>query len=139
MKLTIRKAAKKDIDVICDMIASLAGYVGLKGEVTAAEDDLQRYLFGPDGFIEVFIGYFAEEPVAMLICYPSFSTFIGKPAIHIEDFYIKPEYRNRGVGRNFLNFSLSLPCKEIVERLSGMQLSGMKMHSDFTRRWGLRS
>ena len=116
-KLEIKQATEGDLSVIYSLIKSLAKHVDLSHELTAKEENLRKYLFGSAGFVEVLIGYYDSQPVAMIIFYPSFSTFIGKPAIHIEDFYIKSDFRGMGLGTaifKFLaNLALSRNCGKI--------------------------
>ena len=116
-KFEIKKATEKDLPVIFSLVRSLAEHVNLTDEVSAEAEDLHKYLFGTNGFVEALIGYYETQPVAMLIFYPSFSTFIGKPAIHIEDFYIKAEFRNMGIGTTLFKYlaelALSRDCGKI--------------------------
>lgn len=116
-KLEIKKATEKDLPVIFSFVRSLAEHVNLSQEVTAKAENLHKYIFGTNGFVEVLIGYYDAQAVAMLIFYPSFSTFIGKPAIHIEDFYIKAEFRSMGIGKTFFKYlaelALSRDCGKI--------------------------
>ncbi|MBT4091390.1 MAG: GNAT family N-acetyltransferase [Deltaproteobacteria bacterium] len=116
-KLEIRQATEKDLPTIFSLVKSLAEHVNLTHEISASAEDFRECIFGTNGFVEALIGYFEAQPVAMLIFYPSFSTFIGKPAIHIEDFYIKSEFRGMGIGKTIFkylaNLALSRDCGKI--------------------------
>lgn len=116
-KLEIKHATKDDLQIIYSFIKGLADHVNLSHEVTASADDLKKYIFDQDGFVEVLIGYYESQPVSFIIFYPSFSTFIGKPGIHIEDFYIKSEFRGIGIGKEIFkylsNLALSRNCGKI--------------------------
>lgn len=116
-KLEIKHATEDDLQIIFSFIQNLADHVNLSHEVTANAQDLKKYIFDQDGFVEVLIGYYESQPVSLIIFYPSFSTFIGKPGIHIEDFYIKPEFRGIGIGKEIFkylsNLALSRNCGKI--------------------------
>ena len=107
-KFEIKKATEKDLPVIFALIKSLADHVNLSHEISAQAEDLHQYIFGANGFVEVLIGYYEAQAAAILIFYPSFSTFIGKPAIHIEDLYIKDEFRSMGIGTIFFKYLAEL-------------------------------
>ena len=116
-KLKITKATEEDSPIIYSLVKSLAEHVNLSHELSASAEDLKKYLFGSDGFVEVLIGSYESQPVAMIIFYPSFSTFIGKPALHIEDFYIKAAFRGMGIGKALFTYladlALSRDCGKI--------------------------
>lgn len=116
-KLVIKQATKDDLKIVFNFVKSLADHVNLSGEVTATEEDFQKYLFDENSFVEVLIGYYENRPVSFIIFYPCFSTFIGKPGIHIEDFYIMPKFRGKGIGRAIFtylaNIALSRNCGKI--------------------------
>lgn len=97
--LKIIPATEADVPLIFSFIKSLADHVNLSHEVVASEQDIRASLFSPGSYVEVLIGYQAEQPVSFVIFYPSFSTFLGRPGLHIEDFYIKPECRGMGLGK----------------------------------------
>ena len=116
-RFEIKHATKDDLPIIYSFIKGLADHVNLSHEVTANPEDLQKYIFEKDGFVEVLIGYYESQPVSFIIFYSSFSTFIGKPGIHIEDFFIKPEFRGKGLGKTIFKYlstlALSRNCGKI--------------------------
>jgi len=115
--LEIKHATKDDLPIIYSFIKDLADHVNLSHEVAASAEDLEKHIFDKAGFVEVLIGYYESQPVSFIIFYPSFSTFIGKPGIHIEDFYIKPEFRGIGIGKAIFKYlsdlALSRNCGKI--------------------------
>ena len=70
-----------------------------KGELLQPPADLRDALFGPAPAAEVVIGYEATEPVGFAIFFQTFSTFVGRPGLYLEDLFVKPEWRGRGYGR----------------------------------------
>ncbi|MBN2718111.1 MAG: GNAT family N-acetyltransferase [Deltaproteobacteria bacterium] len=107
-KFEIRLATETDLPTIFSLVKSLADHVGLSHEITATEDDLGNHLFGDARYVDVLIGYVESSPVAMIIFYPGFSTFMGKPSLHIEDFYIRPEFRGCGLGTAIFKYLVKI-------------------------------
>lgn len=100
--LEIRAAAEADVPLILSFIKELAGYERLSHEVSATEDVLRESLFGERQGAEALLGYLDGVPVAFALFFHNFSTFLGRPGIHLEDLYVKPEFRGKGVGRAML-------------------------------------
>jgi len=87
-----------DVPVILEMIRGLADYEKLSHAVTATEQDLRETLFGKLRSAEVLLALDEAECVGIALFFPNYSTFLGKPGVHLEDLYVKPEARGRGVG-----------------------------------------
>jgi GNAT superfamily N-acetyltransferase len=71
--------------------------------VTATEAQLRESLFGPRPAAEVLIGYAERQPAGFAVFFQNFSTFLGRPGIYLEDLYVVPEWRGRGLGRRLLS------------------------------------
>jgi len=102
MDASIRTATERDVPLILDLIRGLADYERLAHEVTATEATLRASLFGPRPSAEVLIAEAAGEPVGFALFFHNFSTFVGKHGIYLEDLFVKPEWRGKGVGRQLL-------------------------------------
>ncbi len=100
--LTIRESTQDDIPDILEMIKGLADYEKLSNEVKATEDNLKKYIFGDEKFVEVWIAEFDNEISGHVIFFQNFSTFLSKPGLYIEELYVKPEFRNKGIGEKLL-------------------------------------
>ncbi len=96
----IRKAKPNDVEVILGLINELAEYEKLSDEVVATEEILQESLFGERKVAECVLGYNEDKPVSFALFFHNFSTFIGRPGIYIEDIYVQPEFRGKGIGRS---------------------------------------
>lgn len=100
--LTIREAAPSDTPLILSFIKDLAEYERLSHEVVATEEILRETLFGDRRTAEALLGYLDGEPVGFALFFHNFSTFLGLPGIYLEDLFVKPAARGKGVGRAML-------------------------------------
>jgi GNAT superfamily N-acetyltransferase len=102
MNATIRSAQVEDVSQILAFILELAEYERLAHTVTATEDLLRQSLFGPNPAAEAIIASVDGVDVGWALFFTNFSTFNGLPGIYIEDLYVKPELRGRGIGKALL-------------------------------------
>jgi GNAT superfamily N-acetyltransferase len=98
----IRPATEDDVPIILSLIRELAEYERLSHEVVATEGLLRESLFGERRGAEVLIACCKGAPAGFALFFHSFSTFLGRPGIYLEDLYVKPEFRGRGIGRALL-------------------------------------
>jgi GNAT superfamily N-acetyltransferase len=100
--VTIRPAAADDMPLVLDFIRELAVYERLEHEVSATTADLATALFGPRPYAEVIFACLDGTPVGFALFFHNFSTFIGKPGIYLEDLFVRPHARGRGIGKRLL-------------------------------------
>lgn len=101
-EFNIEKADEKDLPLILSFIKELADYERLSHEVVATEESLRETLFGERPAAEAIIGYYKNAPVCFAVFFHNFSTFLGRRGLYLEDLYVKPEMRGRGIGRAML-------------------------------------
>jgi len=101
LAIAIRPATKADAATIFGLIRELAEYEKLAHEVVATEETIARNLFGPRAYAECLIAEIDSKPVGFALFFHNFSTFLGKPGLYLEDLYVKPEFRNAGLGMKF--------------------------------------
>lgn len=99
MSITIQSATPEDIPAILAFIRELAEYEKLADGVSATAESLRRDLFGPRPYAEVLIGRLNGHPVGYALFFHSYSTFLAKPGIYLEDVYVQPSARGVGVGK----------------------------------------
>ena len=98
----IRAAKENDVPVILVLIKELAAYEKLSHKVEATEADIRQSLFGDRPVAEALIGELEGIPISFALFFYNFSTFLGRPGIYLEDLYVQPAYRSKGVGRRML-------------------------------------
>jgi GNAT superfamily N-acetyltransferase len=97
--MAIRTATPDDLGEICALIRELADYEHLADEVVFDEAVLGEHVFGTNPVARVLIAETDTGEVAgMALWYPTFSTFLGRPGIWLEDLFVRPEHRGRGHG-----------------------------------------
>ena len=94
----IRPAEPGDVDVLHRFVVELAEAEQFPGEVTARPDDLARALFGANAVAEAVVATHDEYPVGFALYYPSYSTIVGRPGLHLEDLYVAAEHRGARLG-----------------------------------------
>ena len=94
----IRLAEADDVPVLLELIRGLAEYERLLDQMEANEAGLRESLFGERRYAEAAIGEVDGEPVGFALYFHSYSTFLGKPGLYLEDLFVKPDHRGRGFG-----------------------------------------
>ena len=97
--MTIRGASEADVSLILTFIRKLAEYGDISDEVCATEDDIRSALFGQHPVAAAVIAYVGSEPAGFAMYSYTFSSFLGRPGMFIEDLYVENAHRSRGIGR----------------------------------------
>mgnify|MGYP003576156298 CR=1 FL=1 len=100
--IQLRPATPADIPLILDLIRELAEYERLAHEAVATAADMESALFGPRPAAEVVIAECDGGPVGFALFFVSFSTFLGKPGLYLEDLFVRPALRGRGIGKRLM-------------------------------------
>jgi GNAT superfamily N-acetyltransferase len=102
LAITLRAATRADIPQILAFIRGLAEYEKLAHEAVATPDLLETHLFGERPSAEVVIAEADGVPAGFALFFRSFSTFLGKPGLYLEDLFVLPQYRGLGLGRRLM-------------------------------------
>jgi GNAT superfamily N-acetyltransferase len=100
--LSIRPVQSDEVDLVMQFIRELAEYERLTHEVIARTEDIHAALFGPRPYAEAVFGCLDGEPRGFALYFHNFSTFLGKPGLYLEDLYVTPAARGRGLGTRML-------------------------------------
>jgi GNAT superfamily N-acetyltransferase len=99
---TLRPATPADVSTILRCIRALAEYERLTHECVATEELLRESLFGDRPAAEVVLAFDGEDVAGYALWFRSYSTFLARPGIYLEDLFVFPAHRRRGLGRRLL-------------------------------------
>ncbi|MFL5562597.1 MAG: GNAT family N-acetyltransferase [Gemmatimonadaceae bacterium] len=99
---TLRSATPDDVPVILACIKGLAEYEKLAHEVVATEEKLRDTLFGARPAAEVILAFDGDEAAGFALFFHNYSTFLARPGVYLEDLFVFPRFRGRGLGRLLL-------------------------------------
>jgi len=116
--LKLRKATSKDIPPIMSFIRELAEYERAPNAVSCTEKDLRRDGFGSHPKFRVIIAQWDGEPAGMAFFFYNYSTWQGRPGIFIEDLFVRPQFRGKGLGRALM---AKLAQTAIAEKCHGIR------------------
>lgn len=101
-RISVRAAAPADAPLIADLVRELAAYERLEHEASAGPQDFAAALFGPAPRIFCDIAELDGVPVGFALWFYSFSTFVGRHGLYLEDLFVRPDARGAGAGRALL-------------------------------------
>ena len=110
--LKIRSATPADVPLILQFIRELAEYERAPEEVRATETDLLRDGFGEQPKCRVVIAEWDNEPAGFAFFYNSYSTWRGHPGLHLEDLFVRPAFRGKGIGKALLAHLAEIALRE---------------------------
>ena len=102
MAVEIRRARPGEAGLVLSFVRELAEYENLLGELEASEADIDAALFGDNPRLFCEIAEWQSEPVGFAVWFFNFSTFSGRPGIFLEDLFVRPGHRGKGIGKAML-------------------------------------
>lgn len=136
MKIDIYPAQKSDADVILNLIIELADYEKARHEVVASRQDIEKSLFGEDASAEALICRIDGQPVGYAVFFMSYSTWLGKNGIYLEDLYIGQKFRHCGAGKALLGHLADIARQRKCGRLEWSVLDWNQPAIDFYKSIG---
>jgi len=136
--ITIRPAAAADLPLILRFIRALAAYENLTSEVEATEERLRASLFPDEGrpAAECLLAYWQGQPAGFAIHFQNYSTFLAKPGLYLEDLFVEPALRGRGIGAALLRHCARLANARGCGRMEWAVLDWNEMAKGFYRKLG---
>lgn len=116
-KLILRSAAPTDVFVLFELIQALAAYEKLSHAVTGSADLLLEHLFSSRPYAEAILAEYDGQAAGFALFFTSYSTFLTRPGIYLEDIFVLPEYRRQGIGKALLSHLAQLTVKRGFGRL----------------------
>ncbi|HSU68244.1 MAG TPA: GNAT family N-acetyltransferase [Tepidisphaeraceae bacterium] len=136
MSIDIRPGTEQDVPLILGFINELAEYEKLSHAVVATESLLREHLFGPSPAARTLIGSLDGTPVGFALFFRSFSTFVGRPGIYLEDLFVRKSARGSGVGKALLKAVARLAVEQNCGRLEWSVLDWNEPSIGFYKKLG---
>ncbi|WP_238084476.1 MULTISPECIES: GNAT family N-acetyltransferase [Pseudescherichia] len=131
MSITIRKACPADVNAIYDMIYELAVYEKAPEEVVTTPQEIGKTLFDPESKTEALICEIDGKTVGYAVFFTSYSTWLGRNGIYMEDLYVSPESRGKGAGKALLKYIAQCAVTRQCGRLEWSVLDWNQPSIDF--------
>jgi GNAT superfamily N-acetyltransferase len=125
--IRIAPATISDVPLILQFIRDLADYEQLSEACVATQDGLRSQLFGPDAVAHTVIAYAGDDPAGFALYFFSFSTFLAKPGLYLEDLFVRPAWRKRGIGRLLLSHLAGIAVERGCGRMEWAVLNWNEM------------
>lgn len=135
---TIRDATVDDCAILLDLIRGLAEYERLTHLMSATESTLKDALFGSRPGAEALLAFEHDDPVGFAVFFHNFSTFLGRRGLYLEDLFVLPAYRGRGIGRRLLSHLARIAIERRCGRMEWWVLDWNETAIRFYRSIGAR-
>ena len=134
--VSIRPAVQADVPLLLQFINELAEYERLAHEVRATESQLAATLFGERPVAEAVIASYVGEPVGFAVFFPSYSTWEARPGLYLEDLFVRPAARGKGIGRALLEYLARVTLERGWARFEWRVLDWNEPSINFYRKLG---
>ncbi len=139
MNLKIRKAKKTDAEGILNLIVELAKFEKLAPPDKKAQVRLIKDAFSPDPFFEILIALNGSKPVGYAFYFFTYSTFLAKRTLYLEDIFVSEKYRSSGIGEKLFGELIKIAKKKKCGRLDFTVLDWNKKAMKFYNRLGAKA
>jgi GNAT superfamily N-acetyltransferase len=134
--LVIRRGTERDVPTILKLIRGLAEYERLAHEMEATPARVRAHGFGPRRYFETIIGRRGGKPVGFALYFFTYSTFLARPTLYLEDLFVLPEERGTGAGKALLRALARIAVRRGCGRLEWAVLDWNRPAIGFYRRLG---
>ena len=135
-EVRIDRAVPTDCEEIVALIGELAEYERLAHEVQIDPAELKHHLFGPRPYAEAVLARSGGGTAGFALFFHNYSTFVGKPGLYLEDLFVRPQYRGRGIGQAMLRYLASVAVARGCGRFEWAVLDWNKDAIGFYRKLG---
>jgi GNAT superfamily N-acetyltransferase len=136
--LTIRPCGPDDAATLLSLVRGLAEYEHLEGGLCATPEDFRTHLFGPRACAEAVLAEVEGEAVGFAIYFPTFSSFRGRPGMWLEDIFVCPGHRGRGIGKALMAHVARVAVERACSRLEWSVLDWNEPAIGFYKSLGAR-
>jgi GNAT superfamily N-acetyltransferase len=136
--LRLRAAEAGDETAIFDLIGQLADFEQLRAQMVGNVSDLRRHLFGEPRFAHALIAEWDGRAAGFALYFFNYSTFLCRPGVYLEDLFVRPDYRGRGIGHALLTQVETRARAAGCGRLEWSVLNWNQAAIDFYQRFGAR-
>ncbi len=132
----IRLATLEDIPILFSLIQALAEYEQLADEMVGKPELLAEHLFGKQRYAEALLAEWEGEGVGFALFFWNYSTFRTQPGLHLEDLFVRPEFRRRGIGKALLTTLAKIAVERGCGRCEGVVLDWNELAIAFYKQMG---
>lgn len=136
--LTIRAANPDDAPLVFEFIRGIADFEKLTHELVATEADIRAALTGDQPRVEVLLADWENRPAAFALFFHNFSTFVGRRGLYLEDLYVRPEFRGKGIGKRLLLELVRIALDRRCGRMEWVALEWNQTAIEFYEQLGAR-
>jgi GNAT superfamily N-acetyltransferase len=138
MKFSINEIRQDEVSGLLELIGELARFEKLEHEVEATVESLTASLFGPEPVVGALIGRVGDELAGYALYFFTFSSFVGRPGIWLEDLYVRPAFRRQGLGRMMIEAVARIGAERNCGRFEWTALNWNKNALDFYQKLGAK-
>jgi len=135
-RLSLRPAGENDVGIIREFIQELADFEHLSHEVVATEALLRQFLFGERPIAEAVIAEYDGTPAGFALFFHTFSTFLARPGLYLEDLFVRPNLRSKGIGKALLRYVSDLAVERDCGRVEWSVLEWNRAAIQFYEKLG---
>lgn len=139
MNYEIKSAAEQDVPAIINLLREFAAFEKLESEFYITESALSKVVFGEKAFVRLLIAVSENELIGFALLYPKFASFRGERSLYLEDLYVRPNERGKGLGLALLKNAAKLAKTNGFDRLDWQALKWNTPAVDFYRKIGAES